>query len=400
MERVIAKPRLHVFELSFLLILIGFTWAFYRVMAPFVLNIFLAVIFANICWRPFSYLRAVLGDRAVPAAAVTVLTAFVLLAIPISVIGLLIYHEAVEGYARVQELWPELGNGLENVDVRAWLERLPVVGGMLGDGPPVELGDAVRGVFEFGSDFVVEMSRRSFVSITSALVNSVLILFLMFFLLLDGERIVERLYAAIPLPDSYLRQLAEETIRTTGATLASTVIIGMIEGAYGALLLRLFGLPSPLLWGVIIMILSMIPLIGTNLVLTPAGIILMLSGNVVGGMALALLGYGGVAVTQNIVRPKLLGDRSGLHPAMVLLATIGGIAWLGLVGFLIGPLIASLFVAVWSQFVRFYKSQYADKNSTRGRPARKRRISTSPPSPGRLPVRPRAAGADARSAHR
>lgn len=129
----------------------------------------------------------------------------------------------------------------------------------------------VRGVFEFGSDFVVEISRRSFVSITSALLNALLILFLMFFLLLDGEHLVSRLYAAIPLRDSYLRQLTGETVRTTSATLISTVIIGIIEGTYGGLLFWLFGLASPVLWDVIIMILSMVPLIGTNLVLTPAG---------------------------------------------------------------------------------------------------------------------------------
>ena len=63
-----------------------------------------------------------------------------------------------------------------------------------------------------------------------------------------------------------------------------------------------------------------------------------------------LLGLGGVAITQNVVKPKLLGDRTGLNPALALLATIGGIAWLGLIGFLVGPLLASLFIVVWQQF--------------------------------------------------
>ncbi len=400
MVLVIAKPRVHVVELSFLLILIGFTWAFYRVMAPFVLNIFLAVVFANICWKPYVRLRSALNNHAVPAAVITVVAAFFLVAIPLSMIGLLIYHEAVEGYARLQEMWPAINNGFDEIDVRHWLQRLPLVGALLEDGPTIELGEILRGAFEFSSSFVVEMSRRSFVSIAAALVNSVLILFLMFFLLLDWERIVQRLYAAIPLPDSYLHQLAGETLHTTAATLISTVFIGMIEGAYGAILFWIFGLPSPMLWGVVIMILSMVPLIGSNLILTPAGIILMLSGNVVAGLVLALLGYAGAALTQNLIRPKLLGDRTGMHPALVLLSTIGGIAWLGLIGFLIGPLIAALFTAVWSQFVRFYHSQYAGKDRSTERSSRRPRF-IAPPRCARRQVRQAAvAGEHAQSRYR
>ena len=375
-----AKPRLHIIELSLLLILVGFTWAFYRIMAPFILNVFLAMVFANICWRPYCRLRDALRGNAPAAAAVTVILAFVLVAIPIGVVGLLIYHEAVQGYAAIREVWPDAGHTLAEIDIRSWLGQLPLIGDALRDGPTVELQDVVRGVFEFGSDFVVEISRRSFVSITSALVNSVLILFLMFFLLVDGERLVGRLYAALPLPDQYVRQLAGETMRTSNATLISTVIIGMIEGAYGGGLFALFGLPSPVLWAVIIMILSMIPLIGANLVLTPAGIVLILSGRPLAGITIALLGYGGVAVTQNVLRPKLLGDRSGLHPALVLLSTIGGIAWMGLIGFLIGPLIASLFIAAWAQFARFYREQYAHKDTGSSAKRRKRRpLSSRPP---------------------
>ena len=106
----------------------------------------------------------------------------------------------------------------------------------------------------------------------------------------------------------------------------------------------------------------MIPLIGTNLVLVPAGAILILTGRIFAGSAVIVLGLAGVAVTQNLIKPKLLGDRSALNPALALLATIGGILWLGLIGFLVGPLLASLFIVVWQQFGKRYRTELSMKD--------------------------------------
>jgi predicted PurR-regulated permease PerM len=173
---------------------------------------------------------------------------------------------------------------------------------------------------------------------------------------------LHRIYDTLPVSNTELDELTREAVNTTAATLISTVIIGLIEGTFGALLFIIFGLPSPFLWGVVILILSMIPMIGTNLVLAPAGIILALSGSLFSGLLLVLLGLAGVSFTQNVLKPKLLGERAGLHPAVVLLATLGGIAWLGLIGFLIGPLLASLFIVVWRQFGKRYQHELSMKN--------------------------------------
>ena len=110
------------------------------------------------------------------------------------------------------------------------------------------------------------------------------------------------------------------------------------------------------------MVLSMIPLIGSNLIIIPAGLTVMLGGRPLAGLFIILAGVVGVAVTQNVVKPKLLGDRTGLHPALALLATLGGIAWLGLIGFLVGPVVASVFIVVWRQFARRYQRLLQNKD--------------------------------------
>ena len=112
----------------------------------------------------------------------------------------------------------------------------------------------------------------------------------------------------------------------------------------------LFGLPSATLWGLIMVLVSVLPLLGINAVIVPAGVVVIIMGDVGRGVGLIVVGVTGAAVSQNLLRPKLVGDRSGLHPALVLVATLGGLSWLGLVGFVIGPMLATLAMIAWEQF--------------------------------------------------
>lgn len=354
-------PRVRVLEIFSLLLLALISVAFYQIMAPFLLDAFLSVVFTNVFFRLYGRVRGLIGGREYPAAGITVLVVLIVVAVPVSVIGLLVYSEAVRGYAAIRSMWPTVATDLGQIEILRWAADLPFLGEYVAQFQAIDLNELVRGALEASSQFIIRVTQQSFVSITQAVLNFVLVLFLMFFMFVDGPKLVRRIYDITPMPDKEMDEIVEETLNTTSATLISTIIIGIIEGTFGAVLFIIFGLPSPFLWGVIIMILSMIPLIGTNLVIVPAGVILIATGRIGGGILLIALGFGGVAITQNVIKPKLLGDRAGLHPALVLLATIGGIAWLGLIGFLVGPLLASLFIVVWEQFAKRYALVLASK---------------------------------------
>ena len=362
------EPRIRVLELSFLLLLGVLSYGFYLVIRPFVLSIFLALVFTSILYPTHERLTRLVGDRVTLSSLLMVLGVLVVVAIPVSVVALLVYSEAVAGYSAALEAVPRLAERLNEVSAADWIRRLPLVGGYIGgyveELGSLELSTIVRNAIGAGSNFVITATQRSFVSAAAAFANLALVLFLMFFLFAGGKRLVARIYDVVPIPNRELRQIAEETRRTAAATLISTFLIGLIEGAYGAILFLVFGLPSPFLWGIVIMVLSMIPLVGTNLVLVPAGIVLIATGRLFAGMLMILLGLGGVALTQNVIKPKLLGDRSGLHPALALLATLGGIAWLGLIGFLVGPLLAALFLVVWQQFGERYRRELDSRDHT------------------------------------
>ena len=355
----------YLLEGVFILVLVAFSVAFYRVMAPFILDIFIALVLTNIFGGVHRWFFSITRQRGRLAAGLTLLVAFVTVAIPVTLIALLIYGEIAGSVANVQQRWPQIAAAVNSLVAFQSIDQLPLLNRFSEFLPDLDLTRLIRNTVTTGSNFIVDLTQRSFANVTLAIFNGVIVLLIMFFFFLDSERVVRRVYETIPLPNSEIDQIAQETFNTTSATLISTIIIGLMEGSLAAVLFLIFGLPSPFLWGAITVVLSMIPLIGTNLVLFPAGIVQIAMGRVGPGIIILLGGAVGVTITQNLIKPKLLGDRSGLHPAIALLATIGGIAWLGLIGFLIGPVIASLFFVVWRQFGRRYRTLLETKNEER-----------------------------------
>jgi predicted PurR-regulated permease PerM len=357
------QPRIRVIEIFFLLILVALTAGFYMVMRPFLINIFLAAVFTSVLYPAFERLRSRLRDRGGVASLVIVVAVLIGVAIPIIVIGTLIYAEAVDGYNSLISQLPELIDRFGRLEFLPGLEELPFVGDYVRSLEEIDFREELGSTLSSVSGTLLNITQRGLVTLGSTILNFVVVLLLMFFFFSNGRPLMQYVFNLVPMPNAELQQIANETRKVTGATMISTVIIGLIEGTLGVILFVIFGIPSPFLWGLIIVIVSMIPLIGTNLVIVPAGISLLLGGRVVAGILVILGGIAGVATTQNVVKPKLLGDRSGLHPALALLATIGGIAWLGIVGVLVGPLLATLFIVIWQQFGNRYRDELATRGS-------------------------------------
>ncbi|MFW5796312.1 MAG: AI-2E family transporter [Alkalispirochaeta sp.] len=348
-------------EAVFLGVLGTFTVAFFRVMEPFFLDVFIALVLANIFRGPFRRLAERTGHPRL-AAALTIALVFITVALPLAMIVTLVTAELARATANFQGNWGSIRESLHIPEVVEAVRALPIIGPVVAESTDGEISSQIRTILSQAGDSVMRVFQQSLNNIATAVFNFFIILLLLFFMFLDGNRAVKRVYETLPIANREIDQIVAETFSTTGATLISMIIIGLLEGALATVLFVVFGLPSPFFWGVATMILSMIPLIGSNLIIIPAGVAVMIGGGVVQGIVIVAAGVVGVAITQNIVKPKLLGDRSGLHPALALLATFGGIAWLGLIGFLVGPVLASLFIVVWRQFSRRYKTILALKN--------------------------------------
>ena len=188
------------------------------------------------------------------------------------------------------------------------------------------------------------------------LVMFFIMLYTLFYFFTDGPSILKKLMHLSPLGDKYEAMLYKRFTSTTRATLKSTLIIGGIQGILGGLLFWIAGVQSAFVWGVIMVIVAIIPAIGPSLVLFPAAIIMFGMGSM--GSALWLF-IGGLVISMvdNLLRPPLVGKDTQMHPLIVLFATLGGIILFGISGFVIGPIIAALFLSIMSIYSFYYKNE-------------------------------------------
>ncbi len=164
-----------------------------------------------------------------------------------------------------------------------------------------------------------------------------------------------------PLGDQYEQMLYQRFTSTARATLKGTLIIGGIQGVLGGLLFYFTGVEGAFVWGVIMTILSIIPAVGSFLVWFPAGIIMIATGNIGAGITILLVGAIIISNIDNVLRPPLVGKDTQMHPLFILFSTLGGIMLFGVSGFIIGPVLMALFLAVVSIYDHYYKTEL-DRN--------------------------------------
>ena len=198
-------------------------------------------------------------------------------------------------------------------------------------------------------------------SITSGSATFLFMFFIMmyslFYFFKDGKRMLSRLMFLTPLGDKYEKMLFERFTSVTRATLKGTFIVGSIQGFAGGLLFWVTGVEGALIWGVIMTILSIIPAIGSFLVWMPAGLIMLALGNVWQGATILIVGTVVVSNIDNLLRPPLIGRDIAMHPILVLFSTLGGIFFFGVSGFIIGPIVVSLYIATMSIYQHYYKHE-------------------------------------------
>ena len=188
-------------------------------------------------------------------------------------------------------------------------------------------------------------------SVTLGTVNFLFMLFVMlytmFFFLIDGNKLIEKILYYLPLEDHDERRILDRFTSVTRATLKGSAVIGILQGALAGGAFAVVGIPSAVFWGAIMTVLSIIPGIGSALVWAPAAIILAATGHIAKAIGLALFCAIVIGSLDNLLRPILVGKDTQMHELMIFFGTLGGIIMFGVVGVIIGPIIAALFVTVW-----------------------------------------------------
>ncbi|HEU4594654.1 MAG TPA: AI-2E family transporter [Pyrinomonadaceae bacterium] len=172
------------------------------------------------------------------------------------------------------------------------------------------------------------------------------VIFTMYYMFRDGERMRATLRSMLPLEEGKSREILERTREVISASVYGVLVIATIQGTLGGLAFWVLGLPSPLLWGVVMIFFSMIPMAGAFVVWGPAAIYLALTGHVGQAIALTLIGVLVIGSIDNFLRPKLVGEKTRLHELLIFFSVLGGLQVFGVLGLVLGPVIVAIAMAL------------------------------------------------------
>lgn len=188
--------------------------------------------------------------------------------------------------------------------------------------------------------------------VLGAVVQIFFIIFTMYYLFRDGDRIVRALPNVMPLEKSQSEEILARTSEVIAASVYGVLVIAVIQGALGGLAFWLLGLPSPLVWAVVMTFLSMIPMAGSFVVWVPAAIYLALTGHWTKAILLAVWGSLVIGTVDNFLRPKLVGERTKLHELLIFFSVLGGLSVFGVLGIVLGPVVVAVTLALLDVFRR------------------------------------------------
>lgn len=318
---------------------------------PFFYPIFWAAVIAML-FHPF-YVRINSQIKiAGVSSLISIILVIVLILLPLILVAVLLVQKSISFYTNISGA----DTVVNNVQGFAtWLQSTPLA-------PYVSeiqsqwteyAANTARAIGLFVFDNIKYVTQNSFTFIFMLFI----MFYTMYYFFKDGEKILKRLSHLSPLGDKYEIMLYKKFRTASVASLKGTLIIGGIQGALGGLLFWFTGVPGAFVWGVVMVVMSIIPAVGSFLVWMPAGIIMLVTGHTWQGIVILLFGTFVISLIDNVLRPPLIGKEIEIHPLIILFSTLGGIILFGISGFIIGPIISALFLAVISIYDHYYKTE-------------------------------------------
>ena len=328
----------------------------YQLVHPFLVQVFLAVVLVVVAMPLYEATLNLMGGQRTLASAITCLLLILIFAIPFFFIISLLTAQALELYTTVSKLLA--GNKLEATFSEGMgrlgpiIEELQEKLGISHADVLQQVGNLVRKV----SNFLYENITGLLKGVTNLIIGVALVLFVTFYLFMEGSRLATWVLALSPLPQEMNSQIMDDMLRTLRATLKGSVVLAFINGTVSGLGFFAFGVPNALFWGTVMVFASVVPIVGTALVWVPGGIYLIIMGDY--GQATGVMIWCLIVsvVCDNWLRPKLIGGQADLHPLLTFFAVLGGISYFGLVGLILGPLVLAILLSLIEVYKRYFLS--------------------------------------------
>jgi len=345
------------FRSAFLILLvIAISAAFFAMVRFFLITIVLAALFTGVAYPMYRRVVRVFGGRSRLAAAATLAVLLVVVIAPLLMVAGAVANEALRInetiVPRLQRLVDEPGEFERRLRplpgyhlIRPYQARILARAGELVGGAGV---------------FVVSAVSATTLATAVVVFHFVVLLYTMYFFLTDGPALLDAALGYVPLAASDKQHMLDRFVSVTRATLKGTVLIGAAQGVLAGLAFWVVGIDGAIFWGSVMTVLSIVPGIGAALVWAPAAIILLVTGYVWQGIALGLFCGLVVGSIDNVLRPMLVGRDTQMHELLIFFSTLGGLLLFGAMGFILGPILAALFVTVWEMFGVVFSRELAE----------------------------------------
>ncbi|MDF1485498.1 AI-2E family transporter [Ramlibacter sp. H39-3-26] len=334
---------------TFLLLLAGVTLAFLAILWPFYGAVFWGVVLTIVFAPLHRRIVARMPQRPTLAALATLGLCLLIVILPTALVAVSLVQEAATVYARLKSGEIDMGAYFQQIvaALPSWLvgqlERLGITS-------IASLQQKLSAIAVQGGQVLATQAFNIGQNTFQFLVGFCIMLYLLFFLLRDGMALVALILHAVPLDDMHKRALGAKFATVIRATVKGNIAVAATQGLIGGLTFWALGIEAPLLWGVLMAFLSLLPAVGAGLIWGPVAVYFLATGALVQGIVLIAVGVGVIGLVDNILRPILVGKDTRMPDYVVLISTLGGMAMFGLNGFVIGPVIAALFIAAWDIF--------------------------------------------------
>lgn len=340
-------PELH--QKAFLFLLLAVSLAFGWILWPFYGALFWGTVLA-ILFEPFyCQLLVAMHQRRNLAALTTLLLSLVIVIFPLALITAALLQEGSLVYQRIRSGTLDFGVYFQQIidALPPWMVSLL---NRFDIGNLFALQEKLSTMAVQGSQLIATQALSIGQNTFEFVISFGIMLYLLFFLLRDGRGLSAKIKQAIPLSPEHKHHLFSKFTTVIRATVKGNIVVAATQGALGGAMFWILGIQGALVWGVVMAFLSLLPAIGAGLIWAPVAIYFLLTGAIWQGVTLIAFGVLVIGLVDNILRPILVGKDTQMPDYVVLISTLGGMALFGLHGFVIGPVVAALFIAAWDLF--------------------------------------------------
>jgi len=332
----------------FLGLVVALTVLMFVVLSGFFQPIFWAALMGVLFQPAQNWFERKFRGRVSLAAVMTLLVILVTVLVPTLLVAGAVAEQGLQLYENLQDGEVNPGAILERVErslpdeVVAMLERAGIV--------PETLQDRISQAALDASGFIAGLAVSVGQNVGRFAAMFFVMLYLLYFVLRDGSSMLDKVMWALPLGDQRERDLFAKFAEVGRATIKGTLVVGAVQGALGGIIFAILGIQGAVFWGVVMIFLSILPAVGATLVWLPAAIFLLIGGAIVKSVVLILYGFLVIGLADNILRPLLVGRDTKMPDWLILVSTLGGLTTFGISGFVIGPIVAAMFLAIWTMF--------------------------------------------------